>query len=207
LVGACSDKSSDATALTSNDTAIAVDENLTTDINPQVAMPTVAPAQPSHRYDYKEGEFYSYLGAVSEEDRKRGVAAPSVVRFRYSGFWDGSYHLQTIGDGDQVIGFAECSKPCVVIKEITPSGAVQHMGYSGTSIIGAAFDDAMTGQLKRAPAVGAVRNGYRFQGGDPSSWTNWRLIDPPAQTPTPMDADDPAYPAQIDTPDTSNASN
>lgn len=203
VAGGCSDRSDQSGAYAMNNT-MNVDENLTTDMNPPAVTPAAAaaePAPPSHRYEYREGEFYSYLGAISDEERKRGVAVPSVVRFRYSGFWGGAYHLQTIGDGDQIIGYSECRKPCVVIKQTGPDGSVRRVGYSDSSIIGAAFDDAIGGNLVRAPAVGVVREGYRFLGGDPGNSANWRLIDQLAQTPTPMDADDPAYPAQTEGPD------
>jgi hypothetical protein len=161
-------------------------ENLITDSpvgqNVIEAASVPAPAPPSHRYDFKDGDLYGYLGAISENDRKQGVATPSVVRFRYTGFWNGTHHLLLIGDSGSVLEAAECAVPCVAINETDYNGQVHRVGYSQDSIIGAAFEDAIDGQLRRSPTPGTVSNGYRFKGGNPGDASNWQPTSPPPAT-------------------------
>jgi hypothetical protein len=153
----------------------------------------VPPAAPAHRYDFKDsdkyGAIYGYLGAISEEDQKRGVATPSVVRFRYTGFWEGAHHLQLINDSGGTVETDECAVPCVVIKSTSYNGQVHRLGYSSQSIIGAAFEDAMNGQLRRSPAPGTISEGYRFKGGDPGNASNWQPVSPPVK-PAPAERND-----------------
>jgi hypothetical protein len=117
-----------------------------------VATPTVAapqpPPPPSHRYSFKEGDAYGYIAAVSEEDRKRGKAAGDVLMFRYAGFWDNEFHLEELNANGDIVGVDTCAKPCVAIKSYE-GGQIDRVAYNPDSVIGAAFDDAMSGRLKR----------------------------------------------------------
>ncbi|MEO8454222.1 MAG: hypothetical protein ABI454_03615 [Sphingomicrobium sp.] len=159
-----------------------VDENLTTTDLPANPQPVA-----THNYNFSEGELYGYLGAISDDDRKKGIAAPSVIRFRYTGFWDGAQHLEVVDDNGTTAELDECSVPCVAIKATSYNGAVRRIGYSTGSIVGAAFEDAMNGQLHRSPTPGTVKDGYRFRGGDPRLASNWQLI---AKPPEPSSSED-----------------
>jgi hypothetical protein len=189
LLGACSDSGSAVTALNNMAAENLTAENLVTGDSiesapaPAPAPAPVAvpvPAPPRHRYNFKDGDLYGYLGAISEEDQKRGVATPSVVRFRYTGFWQGAHHLLLIADSGSVLEADECAVPCIAIKETYYNGQVRRVGYSPDSIVGAAFEDAINGQLRRSPTPGTISGGYRFKGGDPGDAANWQPISPPA---------------------------
>lgn len=43
------------------------------------------PTLPDHNYDERQGETYFYISAVSDEDRKRGIAVGDVYSFSYLG--------------------------------------------------------------------------------------------------------------------------
>lgn len=169
LLAACSDSGS---AVTNYADIMAV-ENLTAE---NLVVESSQPAPPTHRYEFQDGDLYGYVGVVSEEDQKKAIASPPVVRFRYSGFWDGAHHLQLIGDDGAVLAINECRIPCVAIKQTSYNGQIRRVGYSPDSIIGAAFADAINGQLRRSPAVGTVEDGYRFKGGNPGLAANWEPV-------------------------------
>jgi hypothetical protein len=167
-----------------------VDENLTTSSDNLVVansvesvIPAQAVAPPKHHYDFRDGELYGYLGAISEEQSKKGVAAPPVVMFRYTGQWGGEHHLQWVSDSGAVLESAECNVPCVAIKVRYADGTRDRIGYSPNSIIGGAFEDAMNGRLQRSPAPGTVKDGYRFKGGDPGNPANWQAVSLPSPAP------------------------
>lgn len=102
--------------------------------------PTVQPP----RFEEEENRTYYYVGAVSEEDQKRGVAVGKVVAYRYLGRDDdGDHVLVLVGDNGATLRKSSCSEPCRIIK----SGG-QRIGFSSDSIIGAAFEDAIAGHLK-----------------------------------------------------------
>lgn len=183
VLGGCSDNSSGG--ITNYDAASAELQNDSGTLNAvqslnaaEAALPEPVPTR-THNYDFVEGDFYGYLGAVSEEDQKKGVAAPPVVRFRYTGFWSGAQHLQAVDDNGAVTESDECDVPCVAIKEIGYGGTVRRVGYSTQSIIGSAFEDAINGRLRRSPQPGTIKDGYKFIGGDPGVSANWRMISPP----------------------------
>jgi hypothetical protein len=102
--------------------------------------PYVPPA-PTHNYDDKEGATYHYVGAVSEEQQKKGQASGDVYSVQYGGKEDGAHILITPS------GRYSCEVPCKIIKG--SNGA--RIAYSETSLIGAAFQDAMRGFLKPVP--------------------------------------------------------
>jgi hypothetical protein len=128
------------------------------------AAPT--PVAPSPNYDEREGESYLYVAAVSEEERKSGKVAGEVVTFRYLGVRNGVHRIETLTDAGSPIDVAECTSPCKVIKVIRADGTTDRIGFTSSSIIGSAFEDAFMGRL--VVAKGAPKS-ERAQAGDKSA--------------------------------------
>jgi hypothetical protein len=119
------------------------------------AAPSIIPAQaihPSHYYDERDGFVYSYIAAISEDARKAGKAAGNVVSFVYLGREDGRHVLTSIDRNGAPLSEAYCPDTCRVITYDDGS----RVGYTETSIIGAAFADAIAGRLQIAPAQSSV---------------------------------------------------
>jgi hypothetical protein len=133
------------------------------------AIPSLPPL-PAHNYDDRNGLIYSYVSAVSEEDRKRGKAVGDVVSFAYLGRRSGKHTLAQVDTYGRILGYSYCSQPCRII---TNSDGTQ-FGYSDLSIIGAAFADAIAGRLEIA------------QENEP------RRVPPATSTPTPSPASIPS---------------
>lgn len=108
--------------------------------------PEVSPARPAHNYDARDGLIYSYFAAISEDDRKAGKAAGDVVSFAYMGKKNGKHVLARVDSDGSILGYSSCAKPCAVI---TKSDGSQ-VTYNESSIIGAAFADALAGRLNVA---------------------------------------------------------
>src|SRR5690606_34602166 len=102
------------------------------------------PPQPTHNYDAKDGPIYSYIAAISEDDRKAGKAAGDVVSFVYLGTEGERHVLASMGSGGAIVRRAYCSNPCRVI---TYEDGRQ-IEYTERSIIGGAFADAIAGRLE-----------------------------------------------------------
>lgn len=99
-------------------------------------------APPEHNWiSYQNGE-YAYTVSISENEKKAGQAAEKVIMYRYLGFRNGAYTLFMPADG----AIATCQNPCTVITIGSGTGA-EHFAYSPESVIGAAFQDAINGQL------------------------------------------------------------
>lgn len=109
--------------------------------------PVVVPAATAN-WDFREGQEYGYVAAVSEEDRKRGRAAGSVHLFRYLGQEDGKHVLVSLGDDGAPFARSYCASPCVAIKTVFGDGGVRRIAYDTDSVIGAAFEDAIAGRMK-----------------------------------------------------------
>ncbi|HEV2596441.1 MAG TPA: hypothetical protein VGU01_14715 [Sphingomicrobium sp.] len=155
LVTGCSPNSSG-----SNNT-MNVDENLTTtDMNATTSTAVI----PTHRYDFKEGLTYGYISAVSEEDRKKGKGAGDVSMYIYHGNQDGLYKLTSVDANGRETGRYECTNPCVAIKA-DYGGVLNRIAYSPDTVIGAAFEDAMTGQLEPVHSAGRLASSFL-----PSAW-------------------------------------
>lgn len=107
------------------------------------------PAKPLHNYDERDGVLYSYVAAVSEDDRKTGRAAGNVVTFAYLGEQNGKHTLANVRPDGSIAMTSTCNKPCRVITYADG----QRIGYNEASIIGAAFADALSGKLKVAQHV------------------------------------------------------
>lgn len=118
----------------------------------QIAAP-VMPARPSHNYDAKEGVLYSYIAAISEDERKAGKGAGVALTYAYLGKQNGKHTLVRVTADGRPIDTAYCGTPCRVI---TLSDGSQ-IGFTEGSVIGAAFADAMAGRLEIAE--------YRADGG------------------------------------------
>lgn len=111
------------------------------------APPTpMVPPRPAHNYDAKEGVFYSYVAAISEEERKAGQGAGSVLTYAYLGKQDGKHVLVRVTADGRPLETAYCGNPCRVI---TFTDGRQY-GFTEGSIIGAAFADAIAGKLALA---------------------------------------------------------
>lgn len=101
---------------------------------------------PTHYYDEREGDRYLYIGAVSDEDKKRGRAVGDVVQYRFLGIEDGMTTLERVTDDGGSLGLLQCASPCRVMKA-TSGNAVSRLPFDTASIAGAAMADAMSGQL------------------------------------------------------------
>ena len=117
-----------------------------------IAIP-IMPARPSHNYEAKEGALYSYIAAISEDERKAGKGADDALTYAYLGKQNGKYTLVRVTADGRPIETAYCGAPC---KVITFSDGRQY-GFTEGSVIGAAFADAMAGRLEVAE--------YRSDGG------------------------------------------
>ena len=147
LLAGCSDGSANLPENTFN-----VDETLTTEnvVANDVTAVDSTPAsttRPSHHYNFREGDLYGYIAAISEEERKQGKAAGDVVMFRYKGYWDSVDHLEYVAANGRVISYDECGRPCVAIKS-TYNNRVERIAFNPTSLVGAAFQDAANGYLE-----------------------------------------------------------
>lgn len=138
--------------VSTNPVAPATSANTVAPAPVQSPPPPLAPPPPSHRYDFVEGDVYGYIAAVSDEARKRGQVAGDVVTFRYLGFRNHEYHLEELNGRKEVIGFDSCLRPCVAVEE-EYGGQVQRIANNPDSIIGAAFQDAMSGQLRKGRPI------------------------------------------------------
>lgn len=104
---------------------------------------------PQPRYDDSEDGVYFYASDVSEEDKKKGKALGSVSGFRYLGQdAAGKYKLGLVSDSGTVISRYACASPCKIIKNL---GNGERIPFISSSIIGAAFEDAINGLLKEQP--------------------------------------------------------
>lgn len=109
-----------------------------------LATPKMPPL-PTHRYASVEGSTYYYGAAVSEDERKSGKQAPDMLAFWYLGKdAEGRDLIQDVVNGSPR-GVSNCSRPCRVIHD--SNGTT--VGFDSGSIIGAAFDDAQRGFLRK----------------------------------------------------------
>lgn len=103
------------------------------------------PAKPLPNFAEEEGGTYYYVAAVSEEDRSKGKAAGDVVGFRYLGKNEKNHHVIGLASNtNNIVEKASCADPCSIIKY--ENG--ERLAFDPTSLIGAAFEDAMNGYMK-----------------------------------------------------------
>lgn len=106
-----------------------------------------APNQADYNYDERSGWSYYYVAALNEDDKKRGLVSGSVSEFQYLGKnKEGEHVLAIIGQNGTVSYEAKCNASCRIIKYSDGS----RIAYNTSSIIGAAFQDAIRGKLKIA---------------------------------------------------------
>lgn len=112
--------------------------------NGEDSAPIVATeARRSHNYSERNGIIYSYVAALSEEDRRLGRAAGNVISFAYLGKAGGRHSLAQVLPNGNIINRSYCNEPCRVINY----DGGQQVGFNEQSIIGAAFADAIAGHL------------------------------------------------------------
>ena len=75
--------------------------------------------------------------------------AGDVLVFAYRGVVNGLYRIASLNDEGGTDWYYECEKPCIVIKRHIGS-KVERLAYTPTSVIGAAFEDALNGRLEVA---------------------------------------------------------
>ncbi len=107
--------------------------------------PPPAPKPPAHNYDVNEGDIYYYQAAVSENDRKNGRSTGNIVGYRFLGRQGGSVILQRVDNYGNGFDAASCDVPCKLIRFADG----ERMAYNTSSIIGAAFEDAINGKLRK----------------------------------------------------------
>jgi hypothetical protein len=146
---------------------IAAAGNALTEINsmtpPEDAAP---PATKSHNYNLREGDLYGYIAAVSEEERKQGRAAGEVVLYRYRGVVDGLHRLENVDAAGRTVGINECPSACVAIKSYQ-YGRPSRIAFNPSSIIGAAFEDAIAGRLNVVREAAVATSTMREEAASP----------------------------------------
>lgn len=123
-----------------------------TDNTLEIAKPKAGleQAKPSQNYDFKEGEIYGYIAAVSDEEKKTGKAAGDVLTFKYLGDANGITRLKSLSPNGSEVANYECATPCVAIKVLRGGEVVDRIAYTPDSVIGSVFEDAMNGHLAAA---------------------------------------------------------
>ena len=118
-----------------------------TGITPGPSVPSPPPSPPKPNYDFEDHGTYGYIAAISEEDAKKGRAAGNVLLFRYAGVWNGLLHIEQISPTGVISAVSECPRNCKAIKTWR-DGTPSLTAYTPSSMIGAAFDDAIQGRLR-----------------------------------------------------------
>lgn len=119
-------------------------ENASSDETVAAPAAPIVPTKPARNYTEEENGTYFYIAAVSDEDRQKGVAAGEVIGYRYLGLNDKQQHtLQLVAETSNATMKAYCSDPCAIIK--FENG--DRISFNPSSIIGAAFQDAINGHL------------------------------------------------------------
>lgn len=110
------------------------------------SVPHPAPSPSPANYAEKEGKTYFYVSAVSEEDQGKGKALGEVLPFRYRGEVEGVHTLELLGDEGRTLVTYECPTTCRIIKRRV-GAKVERIPYERSSVIGSAFEDALSGRL------------------------------------------------------------
>src|SRR3546814_9365688 len=83
-------------------------------LDAESAPTDASPSVPDHNYDEKRGWTYYYVAAVSDEDRKKGRAAGSVVAYQYIGQnEEGQIVLSSMNTNSTVTHRASCASPLI----------------------------------------------------------------------------------------------
>src|SRR3546814_14239022 len=106
-------------------------------LDAESAPTDASPSVPDHNYDEKRGWTYYYVAAVSDEDRKKGRAAGSVVAYQYLGKnEEGQHVLASMNTNGTVSHRASCASPCRII-DMSYGG---NLAYSGRQSVGLGKD-------------------------------------------------------------------
>jgi hypothetical protein len=115
-------------------------------VSPQAAPSP--PPLPTHKYDFEDKGVYGYVAAVSDEERAKGRATGELSLFAYRGSKQGVHRLTMYNDAMVRFGDYECETPCRVIRSLSGETVVRRIPYNPSSILGAAFADALAGRLR-----------------------------------------------------------
>ena len=115
-------------------------------ITPAVQKPPPV-FEPGHRYAATEDRVYFYLGAASDEERKRGVASGPTMAFRYYGKDSEAEHtFRSYTTNGYPIQFYYCKDPCNLMRDDSGVRTV----VDGETIMGAVVEDMRNGFLKKS---------------------------------------------------------
>ena len=105
-------------------------------------------AAPAHNWVSRSGQEYQYISAAHGQEGADTM--PTTVR--YLGEKDGRYYIAEVESGAVVV--ASCVKPCTEV-HLQGQGLDETLPLSPTSIVAAALNDAMNGQLEVFKVPGA----------------------------------------------------
>lgn len=157
LASACTDQKRNAVNTVADPTDVATPEDAET------------PSAPSPQYRDSEGDRYLYVAEVSEDDRKKGKAAGSVIEYRFLGEKNGVLTLEEVAEDGAALGRLECRRDCQIMK-FTSGGQVSRLPYGNSSIASAAMADAINGFLQAAKAPAAPVIMKRIPGAFMGKW-------------------------------------
>lgn len=108
-------------------------------------------AEPDHWYSMNDGMQYGYEMGISDDARRAGQVAPSLIMAYYAGHKDNRYQAHMI-DGLSVSS-VECESPCKYLKVMTFYDNdlinVEHVVAAYGSIGYMIMQDAMHGKLRQ----------------------------------------------------------
>jgi hypothetical protein len=103
--------------------------------------------KPTPRYDATEDRVYFYLGAASEDEKKRGIASGPTLAFRYYGRDANNEHvLRSYTANGYPVKFYYCSDPCRLMRDDSGERTVINDG----TIMGSVVDDIRNGFLQKS---------------------------------------------------------
>jgi hypothetical protein len=116
-------------------------------VSPETPKRAIEPGPETRaNFDENEGDIYHYATAVSDEDKAKGRAVGEVISFRYLGVQSGKHVLENVNPDGRVLGRADCAAPCRII--VRRYGQLtDRLPFDPSSVIGAAFEDAISGHL------------------------------------------------------------
>jgi hypothetical protein len=97
------------------------------------------------QYTSVDGKNYLYTSALSQDQQDAGVAANTILAFRFRGIKNGI--ITVTSDGQTIT----CAVDCKVITTVAPYTDKNYVSYNPETIIGSVFYDAMNGHLEENP--------------------------------------------------------
>lgn len=118
-----------------------------------LSPPPPPPPPPQHNYAMEQEGTYGYEPALSEDDVRSGRAVKPLVMMRYVGMRDGNYVILVLDqDNKNVATRMACQAPCNFATTQFIAGSTvlktETIRVTRSSLAGAMFEDAMSGQLK-----------------------------------------------------------